>query len=219
MPGATVAPDARATPGVGHRSPGRSAPPHRSDRPQTSSACLFTIGEEWALRWPSPGGASGKAPPGRRWSDRVLRWPSRGRSAVWSRVTSPRSGSSEATGAGSCARRPRASFSTTSSAESIAPRAQRGLPGPGSRRRGQRENRPPRGRRPPAAPSAHPPTPPTGDRRLERAPSARALQPHDSHQSRPRAARLLFTRRSQKRRQVRRGGNRQSALAPHVEAP
>ena len=35
------------------------------------------------MRWPSPGGASGKAPPGRRWSDRVLRGPSRGRRAVW----------------------------------------------------------------------------------------------------------------------------------------
>ena len=54
-------------------------------------ACLFTIGEEWALRWPSPGGASGKAPPGRRWSDRVLRWPSRGRSAVWSPPSFPTS--------------------------------------------------------------------------------------------------------------------------------
>ena len=54
-----------------------------------SSACLCTIGEEWALRWPSPGGASGKAPPGRRWSDRVLRGPSRGRRAVWSPPSFP----------------------------------------------------------------------------------------------------------------------------------
>ena len=30
------------------------------------SACLFTIGEEWALRWAQPSGAPGKAPPGRR---------------------------------------------------------------------------------------------------------------------------------------------------------
>ena len=56
-----------------------------------SSACLFTIGEEWALRWAQPSGAPGKAPPGRRWSDRVLRRPSRGRSAVWSPPSFPTS--------------------------------------------------------------------------------------------------------------------------------
>ena len=46
---------------------------------RSSSACLFTISEEWALRWPSPAAPLAKRRLGRRWSDRVLGGPLRGR--------------------------------------------------------------------------------------------------------------------------------------------
>ena len=58
---------------------------------RSSSACLFTISEEWALRWPSPAAPLAKRRLGRRWSDRVLGGPLRGRRTVWSPPSFPTS--------------------------------------------------------------------------------------------------------------------------------